>query len=109
MLQMNPAARPSLADIIGHPWMQGTVADSKLVHAEFTKRHQMIKQQQNQEAAEKAAKRQTHANRKEVRRGENLNGVVYMSASDDTMEESKNENVVIVKLENYSPVITKNT
>lgn len=47
----------------------------------------MIKQQQQQEAAEKAAKRQNHATNREVRRGENIQGV-YMSA-DENMEESK--------------------
>jgi serine/threonine protein kinase len=38
MLQFNAAARPSLADLVGHPWMQGPCASSEAVRAEFVKR-----------------------------------------------------------------------
>ena len=35
LLQFNPAARPSLADVVGHPWMQGQIADATVVRTEF--------------------------------------------------------------------------
>jgi serine/threonine protein kinase len=35
MLQINPCHRLSLADIVGHEWMQGPVADASSVRAEF--------------------------------------------------------------------------
>lgn len=42
MLQLHPHQRLSMADIIGHPWMQGKVATEAEVKEEFAKRHEVI-------------------------------------------------------------------
>ena len=43
MLQPLPHQRLCMADLIGHPWMQGTVATSEQVRAEFMKRQETVK------------------------------------------------------------------
>jgi serine/threonine protein kinase len=107
MLQYNPNSRPSLADIIGHPWMQGPIATPEAVRAEFANRHKILKQQQSAEATQKVAQRKEHASQKQgVRRGECINGVKMSSV--ETKEESK-DGVVFIKLEPYEKVINKTT
>jgi hypothetical protein len=55
MLAPLPASRCSIADLIAHPWCQGEHATQKEVVEEFRQRHEVIKQQQAQEAQQKAA------------------------------------------------------
>lgn len=43
MLQTMANQRLSMADIIGHPWMLGTIADVSEVRQEFANRNQLIK------------------------------------------------------------------
>jgi len=57
MLQFNPNSRLSLADIVGHAWMQGSIASAKEVRAEFQQRQNTIKTNNEAEAAEKAKDR----------------------------------------------------
>ena len=35
MLQFNPASRPSMADVLGHPWMRGEVPSDEEFKARF--------------------------------------------------------------------------
>jgi len=59
MLQVNPCHRLSLADIVGHEWMQGKTADASSVRAEFAKRAARIKKDKAEEAAASARQNQT--------------------------------------------------
>ena len=43
MLQLHPHQRLCMADIIGHPWMQGEVATEEQVRIEFARRHEVCK------------------------------------------------------------------
>lgn len=61
MLQLNPCHRLSLADIVGHEWMQGPIADANTVRTEFATRQAKIKKQQADEARQSAQKRPTMA------------------------------------------------
>jgi CRISPR/Cas system-associated endonuclease Cas3-HD len=44
MLQTMANQRLSMADIIGHPWMLGKIADASQVRQEFANRNQQIKE-----------------------------------------------------------------
>ena len=57
MLQLNPNARLSLADCVGHAWMQGPIASAEQVRKEFAKRADAIKKQKEEEAEQAAKQR----------------------------------------------------
>lgn len=54
MLQLDPVARLSLADCVGHAWMKGTVASATEVRLEFANRAKQIAQKNNADATKKA-------------------------------------------------------
>lgn len=43
MIDYYPQKRPLMADIIGHPWMQGETATQEEIAKEFEERSEMIK------------------------------------------------------------------
>lgn len=47
MLQVMPHQRLSLAEIVGHPWMQGPIAEVADVQQEFSQRFEQIKLKQD--------------------------------------------------------------
>lgn len=49
MLQLDPVARLSLADCVGHKWMQGTTATQSQVMHEFASRAKQIAQKHQTE------------------------------------------------------------
>merc|ERR1711920_1117426 len=53
MLQLHPHQRLCMADIIGHPWMQGEVASAEQVRMEFARRHEVCKARASKEMANK--------------------------------------------------------
>ena len=55
MLSYQPEQRLSLADVKGHPWMEGHTATHVEVNAEFAKRFAMIEQERKIKAQKKAA------------------------------------------------------
>lgn len=57
MLQLNPTSRLSLADVVGHAWMQGPMAGAAEVRKEFQQRQNSIKANNEAEANEKAKAR----------------------------------------------------
>jgi len=91
MLQLIPTHRLSLADVVGHPWMQGAIASESDVQQEFANRYARIKQQADAEQEQKAAQKAARANRTcAVHRSGN---VTYMSAAEGE-EETKEDYVV---------------
>lgn len=54
MLDYHPAKRLVMADLIGHPWMQGEFPSDEEVKAEFTRRKEEVKKAQDEEKAAKA-------------------------------------------------------
>jgi serine/threonine protein kinase len=45
MLQLDPAHRPSMTEVMAHPWMSGECPTTEEVVAEFEKRNKMVKDQ----------------------------------------------------------------
>lgn len=71
MLQLLPNQRLSMADIIGHPWMQGHIATHSEVKNEFVLRQKKINDDRAEEAERKiAAKQNAPQNNRGVKRGE---------------------------------------
>lgn len=58
MLQLESSHRPSIAEILAHPWMQGTVPTAQEVNAEFSKRHQAVKSSMEADKQQKEADKQ---------------------------------------------------
>lgn len=86
MLQLIPTHRLSLADVVGHPWMQGQIATEADVQSEFANRFSKIKANAEAEQEQKAAQKAARANRTgAVHRSGN---VTYMSGPEG-QEESK--------------------
>jgi serine/threonine protein kinase len=52
-LQLDPAHRPSIGEVLAHKWMKGPMPTREDVLAEFTKRDIMVKKQLDQEKKEK--------------------------------------------------------
>lgn len=50
MIDFYPQKRPLMADIIGHPWMQGECATHEEIVAEFTDRNEQLKQAEKEHA-----------------------------------------------------------
>jgi len=101
-----------MADVIGHPWMQGPIATADEVKLEFQQRHEKLLVEQKEEADRKAAVRQQHRDRRHgATRGDKIGNAVYMSGvSLSEIEESKEEvNVVHLQLDSYDPIIAKQT
>jgi len=68
MLQVHPHQRLCMADIIGHPWMQGEIATQEQITQEFAKRHEVNKARATEEEDRKMAMKAKQGQR--ARRGE---------------------------------------
>ena len=55
MIDFYPQKRPLMADIIGHPWMQGECATPEEIAQEFAERQEMIKSPDVQDMAVKTS------------------------------------------------------
>lgn len=115
MLDYHPAKRLVMADLIGHPWMQGEFPTDEEVAEEFTRRKQEVKQAQDEERAAKDAEKQAMKQIEQARPTRKVvlvNGKVYLSTGELTEEEKKmKENNEVVQLETkpYDPLVDSNT
>ena len=50
--------RPCLADIIGHPWLQGEISTPEEVMVEMVKRHEVVKERNTEKEVEKLTDKQ---------------------------------------------------
>jgi len=104
MLQVHPHQRLCMADIIGHPWMQGECATPEEIAVEFAKRHEVNKARATEEEDRKMAMKQ----KQRPRRGEQIAGNVYMS-EELTEEEAKNPQVIKLNMKPYKAELAKTT
>lgn len=58
MVAHDPKERLCLADVIGHPWLQGDIATPEEVKAEMAEKHDVIKNRNAEKEAEKLAEKQ---------------------------------------------------
>lgn len=112
MLQLHAHQRLSMADIVGHPWMQGEHATAEQVRQEFAERHQKVKEARQREAEENRQQRTQHIAQRGVRRGDRVGDRTYLDLdTESTAEESKDPTSQKVVLKackfNYRP--DKNT
>lgn len=75
MLQLDPSHRPSINEVLSHPWMQGPMPTQEEVVQEFTKRDIAVKKQSEMERQQKEKEKQRLVQRKrnEANRGDNTN------------------------------------
>ena len=57
MLQESPKVRLCVADVIGHPWMQGPIATEDEIRVEFANRDRLVKKEAEADAAKKQAEK----------------------------------------------------
>ena len=67
MLQLHPHQRLCMADVIGHPWMQGPMATGEQVREEFARRHEVNAARAKEQEDQKLAAKKNNNNR--TRRG----------------------------------------
>ena len=108
MLQYDPAARPSMADIIAHPWVrEGEVATLEEIHADFAKRKAAIDHENEVKRQQKEAQRQAQlmaaggVSRRQFR-------TVGVHRGDDEAEESKERGDELLIAEPYVPGVKTN-
>merc|ERR1712038_638942 len=107
MLQLHPHQRLCMADVIGHPWMQGQMATSEQVREEFVKRHEVNAARAKEEEDKKlAAKNKTSAGR--TRRGQKIKDNVYMSGN-ISQADKDDPNVICLNMKPYNPQLAKTT
>jgi len=72
MMTLNPAQRPTIQEIMQHPWMQGPVPSADDVKQDFTQRKARVDAEAHNEREEKRNKRAEADGKRAVRRsGEN--------------------------------------
>jgi serine/threonine protein kinase len=108
MLQLHPHQRLCMADIIGHPWMQGEVSAREEVLVEFEKRHEINKARATEEEDKKLAAK-AKAGQNKTRRGEQIANNVYLSGLDLTEEELKDPKIIRLDMKPYNQQLTKTT
>ena len=92
MMMMNPARRPSIDQILAHPFMHGPEATCAEILLEFTKRKQVL---------DAEAKRER--DRKRVRREEIRQAVRRSIKSDDEEREGERDAWHSLTIESYGP------
>ena len=68
MMTLNPAQRPTIDEILAHPWMQGGVPSEQDIHADFTVRKQRMDAEAHNEREAKRQKRTDATASRAVRR-----------------------------------------
>ena len=53
MMTLNPAQRPTIEDIMNHPWMQGPVPSANEIKADFTQRKAAVDAEAHNEREQK--------------------------------------------------------
>jgi hypothetical protein len=113
MLQLHAHQRLSMADIVGHPWMQEPHANSAEVKQEFAIRHQRVQEHRQAEAEKNKQSKQTWAAQRGVCRGPaRIGDKVYLDLATETeTEETKDPSVQKIGLSacHYEPQPGKNT
>lgn len=98
MLQPDPALRPCIADIVGHPWMADGYATVEEIRAELTKRQEVNKSRANEERQRKEAQKNQVDNA--PRRGVPCKGKVYLCHETEPSAENA-ANIVRPDLKEY--------
>jgi serine/threonine protein kinase len=108
MLQLDPAHRPSIPEVLAHPWMQGPVPSYEEVLAEFTERESRVKDAME---AERKVKDEEKARQMTNRRTEAHRGV--SKVQNDAQQQFDNSDESIFKpskpLEEYEKIFGQNT
>jgi len=68
MLKLEPADRPSLQDILSHPWMTGPEPSKEEIIQEFAKRNQIVKKQADEEQKSKDQEKHKRSEKKRAMR-----------------------------------------
>ena len=99
-----------MADIFGHPWMQGPVASVQDISAEFANRKAQIDKKKEAERTEKQAGcQETNQTRAGVRRGVAAGGNTYRNDGQVDEESKDQPNIVTLKFGKFSAAQTKKT
>lgn len=108
MLQLDPAHRPSIAEVAAHKWMQGVTPTQEQVYAEFEKRNADVQASIKADKETKDEEKQNRiANRKKTimrsTGGDKTTDGAQMDMSDDSLMKPKK------RLEAYEHLFKTNT
>lgn len=99
-----------MADVVGHPWMQGPHASTADVKAEFAMRHQKVQEVRQQEAEKNKIEKANWQAQRGVRRGDRIGDKVYLDISaEQVSEECKDPSVKILQACKFDYQPGKNT
>lgn len=73
MMSLNPAHRPTVEEIMQHPWMQGPMPSEAAIKTAFTQRKACVDQEAHNERESKRQQRADVAGQRDVRRSGNHN------------------------------------
>ena len=97
--------RLCLADIIGHPWMNGPIATDDEVRKEFKARAQKLRNEANEKEAEKLA---MFNEAQKIGNTVTIDNCVFLSG-DQEMESNDDQKYVNLKMKKYDPELSKVT
>lgn len=70
MMTLNPAQRPTIEDIMSHPWMAGNIPSDAAIKQDFTVRKGLVDAEAHNEREAKRAQRQEAQGARDVRRSD---------------------------------------
>ena len=72
MMTLNPKERPSLEEVLAHPFMQGEIATAEEAQAEFQRRKNIVDEESHRDREVKREQRADAAPRERTRSGSNI-------------------------------------
>ena len=107
MLQLDPAHRPSIQEVLAHKWMQGECPTPEQVFAEFEKRDQAVKasveNERQQKQAEREKREEVRRDRQKVMRSAKGHDEAKMDISDEALRKPQKT------IEDYEHVYSQKT
>lgn len=106
MLQLDPLLRPSINEVLQHPWMKGDMPEPHQVNLEFTKRNNTVKAQLEEERKAKEAEKLTRVDNRMKAAMRDIAGEIGNEESKDSVNKAM---MPQKRLGEYHPVFVNRT
>ena len=101
MIQVSPKKRPTIEQILAHPWMQGPEATDEEINADFANRQEVLNSEAKRERDQKREERRNAETHRRIFRG-------AAQQNEDCDEEFDFDSLETLEVEEYGPVYVHN-